>query len=268
MKKLDQNKITEELVEKGFIEDFKYYTNKDLAKMYNVKIGWIVIAQKTLGFKTKDKIKFKSWNSGLTSKDDPRILSGDNHPMHIKGGHTLGSRAKISKNHADVSGENNPMHGVHRYGESAPTWHYEWPQQSRDKLSLERINHPVVNWGIKYYYNNIYFDSSWELYYYIFLTDNSIDFKYHDTNYYFEYTDMDSIKHKYFPDFIVGDKIIEIKSDYLLNNMLISGTNENCKYKCMLRNNVIIYTKDDLLEVFNYINNKYGKNYIKTFKVK
>lgn len=31
-------------------------------------------------------------------------------------------RDNISKNHADVSGENNPMYGVRRFGEKSPVW--------------------------------------------------------------------------------------------------------------------------------------------------
>jgi len=31
-------------------------------------------------------------------------------------------RSKISKNHADVSGKNNPMYGIHRFGETNPGW--------------------------------------------------------------------------------------------------------------------------------------------------
>ena len=36
-----------------------------------------------------------AWNSGKTSKDDDRILSGDFHPMHGKT-HRIESRKKIS----------------------------------------------------------------------------------------------------------------------------------------------------------------------------
>ena len=32
------------------------------------------------------------------------------------------TKLKISNNHADVSGKNNPMYDVHRFGENAPNW--------------------------------------------------------------------------------------------------------------------------------------------------
>lgn len=34
--------------------------------------------------------------------------------------HNENSRLLISKNHADVSGKNNPMYDVHRYGKDNP----------------------------------------------------------------------------------------------------------------------------------------------------
>lgn len=117
----------------------------------------------------------------------------------------------------------------------------------------------------KYYYNNIYFDSSWELAYYIWLTDNKVDFEYH-SGVYFEYKINDKFR-KYYPDFILKDCIIEIKSNYLLD--------DNCKFKipiekinCMKEHNVIILCKSEITPFLNYINNKYGNNFINDYKIK
>lgn len=35
----------------------------------------------------------------------------------------------------DMSGENNPMYGVHRYGEDAPMWGYHFSEESKQKMS-------------------------------------------------------------------------------------------------------------------------------------
>ena len=79
----------------------------------------------------------------------------------------------------------------------------------------------------KYTYNNINFDSSWEIAYYIWLKDNNIDFEYQpDISFEYEY---DGKKHKYFPDFLVNDEYIELKSNHLYNKMLKENTLDNAK---------------------------------------
>ena len=44
-------------------------------------------------------------------------------------------RQKISENHADFSGENNPMYGVHRYGENHPMYGKHHSEEVRQKMS-------------------------------------------------------------------------------------------------------------------------------------
>ena len=119
------------------------------------------------------------------------------------------------------------------------------------------------NLFFKYYYNNQYFDSSWELAYYIWLTDNNINFIYHP-NIRFKY-EFNNTTYTYEPDFIVNGKIIELKGPYLMKLMLIENTKENEKYKCILKNNIKIIT--DCTEYLNYIKQKYGKNYLKQYKI-
>jgi group I intron endonuclease len=75
--------------------------------------------RKPLSEETKNKIsqtqknKYqneKVWNKGLTSADDPRILSGYKHPMSGKH-HSDDAKLKISQNRIYVSGVNNPTYG-------------------------------------------------------------------------------------------------------------------------------------------------------------
>ena len=128
----------------------------------------------------------------------------------------------------------------------------------------------------KYTYENIKFDSSWELAYYIYLKDHNIDFEY-QPNIKFEYIVNDNI-HYYFPDFKINDEIIEIKGDHFFDNngnfINPYNLNENYKnaymekYKCMINNNVKILKKNEIRNILYYIKKKYGKNYLKNFKNK
>ena len=116
----------------------------------------------------------------------------------------------------------------------------------------------------KYQYNNINFDSSWEIAYYIWLKDNNIDFEY-QPNIKINYTFNGKI-FRYFPDFKVNNELIEIKSDYLFNKMLIENTKANAKFNCMKENNIKILFYKDIKPYLEYVKSKYGNNYLIQFK--
>lgn len=123
----------------------------------------------------------------------------------------------------------------------------------------------------KYKFENINFDSSWELAYYIWLKDNNIVFEY-QPNISFKYI-VNNIEHYYYPDFLVNNKYIEIKGDqFLTENGMICPWDEtkndiyNEKYQCMIDNNVKILREKDIIPILDYIEIKYGKNYLKQFK--
>ena len=118
-----------------------------------------------------------------------------------------------------------------------------------------------------YLYDGQYFDSSWELAYYIWLKDNNIVFSYHPKPgiTYFS----NGKKHTYYPDFIVDNNIIEIKGDQFFDtngNYITNDDLSMSKYKCMIDNHVILYRKTDILKYLEYVYKKYGKNYLKQFK--
>lgn len=115
----------------------------------------------------------------------------------------------------------------------------------------------------KYEYDNQYFDSSWEIAYYIWLKDNAIDFEFHPNDS-FEYITSDGKVHKYFPDFKVGDEYIEIKGDHLYEKHSMSMPPE--KIECMQTNGIKILRSAEIKPILNYICNRYGKNFIKQYR--
>lgn len=122
----------------------------------------------------------------------------------------------------------------------------------------------------KYVYNNILFDSSWEIAYYIWLKDNNIDFEYHP-NIKFEFW-FNSEKHFYFPDFIVDNNIIEIKGNHFLSkddkwiNPYKPELNDlyEAKHQCLVKHNVNIIL--DCSIYINFVNEKYGKTFLSSCK--
>lgn len=127
----------------------------------------------------------------------------------------------------------------------------------------------------KYLYNKIYFDSKPELAFYIYCTDKKIPIQYHP-NLNFKYQHNDKY-HYYFPDFILLDtnQIIEIKGDHMIDqstgkwicpwNKSLNSLYE-AKHQFILALNIkILYSKNYNIYI-NYVNEKYGKKYLTTFK--
>lgn len=87
------------------------------------------------------------------------------------------------------------------------------------KTMLEKYGRVI--YSRTYVYNNICFDSSWELAYYIWLEHNNLNFKYQPCKIKY-YSDFDKKEHIYFPDFLVEGQLVELKSKPFMD-MLING---------------------------------------------
>ena len=128
----------------------------------------------------------------------------------------------------------------------------------------------------KYKYNNIYFDSSWELAYYMFNQDLGIDIK-RNTSIFKYYVDCK--EYGYIPDFIVNNRLVEIKGDYLwdFNNksdskkIFFKGERlkkEIAKKECAENNNVKILYKEDIKDILQYCIDKFNNKYwYRKFKI-
>lgn len=123
----------------------------------------------------------------------------------------------------------------------------------------------------KYEYNNETFDSSWELAFYIYYKDYGLNIARNKTKFFiYSYNGKD---YKYFPDFLIQNRIFEIKGQHFFNesgqmiNPFNSSDNARVaeKQKCIEQNNVILLK--DCSKYLNYINEKYGKNFLKSFRV-
>jgi len=106
----------------------------------------------------------------------------------------------------------------------------------------------------KGWYNGYWCDSSWELIFVIYNLEHNIKFERNQLG--FEYLYKNE-KHKWFPDFILENKLyIEIK------NYDTNITKAKFKYfKLPLK---VLY-KDDIKYMFDYVIKKYGKDFIKLY---
>lgn len=102
-------------------------------------------------------------------------------------------------------------------------------------------------------YKGYYCDSSWELAYIIYNLEHGILFSRNKIG--FNYIFNNKI-HKYYPDFIIGEKYVEIKGYFT------DQVNEKIKQFPL---NLEIIDKEKIKPYLEYTINKYGKDFIKLY---
>lgn len=147
-------------------------------------------------------------------------------------------------------------------------------QEIKDKVRktfLEKFGTTNFYLYHKYFYDNEYFDSSWELAFWIYNKYNNIDIKRNNIGleYFFE-----NKKHLYYPDFIINETFYEIKGDmFFENDKMINPFDRTqddffeAKHQCGINNNVIFIRLEDMLPILNFIDNTFGENYLVKFKI-
>lgn len=104
------------------------------------------------------------------------------------------------------------------------------------------------------WYKGYYCGSSYELAWIIYNIDHKIDFKRNIEG--FEYT-FEGVLHKYYPDFIKEGVYYEIKG--------FKRKNDDAKFKYFPHKLKVLFKKD-LKEIFEYVKNTYGNNFIELYE--
>lgn len=157
-------------------------------------------------------------------------------------------------------------------------------QENRDKLSNTVKNYfknplnrektsKAVSLSIKngkqkviYEYDNMKFQSYYELSFYVYLKDHKIRFEYLQNKVSIQYNYNNSIYY-YFPDFKVFNTLVEIKGPHFFDNngKMINPFDRSqdgkyeAKHQCMINNQVHIIINCDVY--INYVECKYGKTF-------
>jgi len=145
----------------------------------------------------------------------------------------------------------------------------EWRREANE-IIIKKYGRMI--YSRTYVYNEVCFDSSWELAYYIWLTDNKQNFTYQPITD-FTYLGSDGISHKYHPDFLVEGEYQEIKGNQFFNKegepyCAITKSWWKEKYNFIQENKVKLLKYNDLFPILKYIEKVYGKSYLKSFKIK
>ena len=184
-----------------------------------------------------------------------------------------------------------------QYGEDHVVQHISQTRHFKQKFketSLKHfgVEHPMQSRKVqlkarrKYSYDGKNFDSCPELAFYIWLQDNDIEFKCHDGTF-LEY-EFNGNAMRYFPDFIVEGRMIEIKGNHFFedNNpskkmicpfkkkawsdedYCLACQKYEAKHQCMLKNDVKILTDADYQKYLDYVDQCYGKCYLEQFRTR
>lgn len=106
--------------------------------------------------------------------------------------------------------------------------------------------------GKKGWYKGFFCDSSWELAYLVYQLDHSVKIERCKEVRFYEW---EGKQRKYYPDFIVEDKIVEIKG----------YKTKQWEAKYSANSDVIVLYEKELRPYIKYVVDKYGKDFIKLY---
>lgn len=164
---------------------------------------------------------------------------------------------------------------VDKYGTPFVAQNKEVNQKLKDawkNKSDEEMSKWIKKHRGKYKYDNVCFDSSWELAVWIYCKDKNIDIKREPCTLSYEYNRE---THRYFPDFEIDGKLVEIKGSQFFKKDIegfvdiydkLNEEKLRCKMKCAIQNNVEIWMYEDIKPYLDYVNTVYGKSYLASFK--
>lgn len=153
---------------------------------------------------------------------------------------------------------------LEKYGstEIFSTTHFK-EKHKKNSIKKYKVAHPMQNKDVyaknaksrkHYKYNDVYFDSSWELAFWVYCLDNNIKIEREPLK--IKYIDENNKQHYYYPDFRINNlQIIEIKGDQYLD---IDGKLlDKSKQKCIEENNIEIWNYNKVKPYLDYCENKF-----------
>ena len=219
------------------------YSNQEKRKQTILdKYGsFTVLIEKALKTKNKNKLENPDYTTEINNKRTTTIIEH------------YGSWENYNKQRSVKSRQTKKE----KYGNE--TWNN---QEKRQNTILNNNSNCFTK---RLLYNDIYFDSNWELLFYVYHKDNNLYIE-RNIHFYYEYTDEAGKNHKYFPDFKVQDGYVEIKGDQFFKDSYkenLRGESWEAKYKCILDNNIKLLRQRDLKDIFKACANKYSGGSVK-----
>ena len=158
------------------------------------------------------------------------------------------------------------------------------PSVKEQRMQTLKDKYGTTHVSYNYEYKGQRFDSSWELIVWIYCEEHNIPIEREPVKF---YIDCDGNKHGYTPDFRIDGKLVELKGNQFFenrtkNSRMIHPYNRKklpqkkleeldriaeAKHQFMIHHKIEIWNYDDIKLYKKYIEQKYGKSYILSFKV-
>lgn len=165
------------------------------------------------------------------------------------------NKGHTKQTHSSVKQQSETFHQNLNDGKFKPSWlgrHHT--KESLDSLVRGMINSKKFG-KCRGRYKNYRYDSSWELAWIVYHLDNNIPFERNYKGYYY-ISPKDNKRHKYYPDFIIDDTIIEIKG--WVNDVSLAKINA---VKNDYKLKIIMIDKTDIQKYIEYAILKYGEHF-------
>lgn len=268
-----RGKITFKCKECGKIETIaldrflKY--NDVLCRICNSKLNVDydeMIKQRTIHQKETIKEKYGVNNSWQCPKSTEKRIYATK---------TLESKKKKSetfKNHNKEFKENQRKKTeetiIKKYGSLEEFYKQKYEKYSETCLERYGVsNYRTLCRSKRIIFDNLSFDSSWELAFYLYYKSKNVEIKREPIKLEFEYN---GVTHYCFPDFSVNDKLYEIKGNHFFDeSKMINPYNRSqddlyeAKHQCMLNNNVTFISLEDIKPMLNYLPENFKTKEIK-----
>lgn len=136
---------------------------------------------------------------------------------------------------------------------------FQHTPESKAKLSAAAFRRRIGGYkigagkGKRGWYKGFFCDSSWELAYVIYCVEHHIDIKRNTEKFPYKWKGKDK---NYIPDFIVEGSLVEVKG----------YASPEWFAKLKANPNVKVYYQNDMKDIFKYVKEKYGKDFIKLYE--
>ena len=154
----------------------------------------------------------------------------------------------------------------HAMSKRAKTLGKRMAKEQLDTYGTMWVNTPEAQKLIsrKYVYHGEKFDSSWELYYWVYCKEHGYSIL-RNFNY-FTFT-LGGKQRRFYPDFNVNGSLVEIKGDHLKQDVYKTELWKAKKEICD-REHIAILSEDEMRPIIKWVQDKFGKKYIGQFKQK
>lgn len=297
MEIIKEGRLTlDQLLDRVDKDDFQreYHTSSntlsDLAQIFNISVTYVTKLINYWGLSwSADEIRERKQIA--SRKYDMKAATSKRTAENIKRYGSANPRAVLHPDTYHYDDEKSRIADEKRRNTTRSRYnvdHYSQTQDWRDRAIPALASTNMDRYGVRsyaqtpefhknarkrYMYKGEKFDSSWELYYYVYMLEHGHNIV-RNTQLFYQYEYMGN-SYRYFPDFIVDGKVVEIKGDYLVDadnhlkkvHAIDNPDKLKAKDDCMVKNNVKLILKDEILPIINEVQLKYGKDFHKAYMI-